>query len=154
MPKTSVFQDWFSQNGWKMQSIFVNGLRAPDVKTSGIKKCVRWMRACACYDADPNKTDCYMSAPKMTEELVQLALDELEYLPCHYVHHFADAMRILALFHPLEEVRVWAWRLHFLVAEEIFHFVPETDLAFRERHKDKATPPPAPATEAEGGVNA
>lgn len=74
----------------------------------------------------------------MSEELVQLAMDELEYLPCHYVHHLADAMRILALFHPVEDTRKWAWRIHYLIAEEIFHFVPETDEAFRERHIDKA----------------
>lgn len=120
-----------------MQSIFVNGLRAPDAKTSGVKKCVRWMRVACCHNADPHKPDCYMSAPRMDEELVQLAIDELEYLPCHYVHHFADSMRIVALFHPEEEARKWAWRLHYLIAEELFHFVPETDEQFLERRKDK-----------------
>jgi hypothetical protein len=112
-------------------------LRAPDAKTVGVKKCVRWMRTKACNNADPNKPDCYMTAPVMTEELIQLALDELEYLPCHYVHHLADAMRILALFHPDDTTRHWAYRLHYLIAEEIFHFVPETDEQFLERHKDK-----------------
>ena len=65
-------------------------------------------------------------------------MDELEYLTCHYVHHFADSMRIVALFHPQADVRSWAWKLHFLIAEEIFHFVPERDEVFVERHKDKA----------------
>lgn len=134
----SVFQDWFTANGWKMQSIFVNGLRAPDSKTIAVKRIVRWMRTRACHNADPNKPDCYMSAPKMSEELVQQAVDELEYLTCHYVHHLADALRILALFHPGSETKIWAWRIHFLIAEEIFHFVPETDEQFLERHKDKA----------------
>jgi hypothetical protein len=73
----------------------------------------------------------------MDETLIQSALDELEYLPCHYVHHFADAMRIMAMFHPNAESRTQAGRLHFLIAEEIFHFVPETDEQFKERHKDK-----------------
>jgi hypothetical protein len=133
----SVFQDWFTKHGWKMQSIFVNGLRAPDAKTSGVKKCVRWMRTMACHNADPHKPDCYMSAPAMNEDLIQLAVGELEYLPCHYVHHFADSMRIIALFHPDEESRRAADRIHYLIAEEIFHFVPETNLAFCERHRDK-----------------
>ncbi len=136
----SVFLDWFSKNGWKMQSILVNGLRAPDAKTIGVKKCVRWMRTKVCNNADPTKPDCYMSAPPMNEELIQLAVDELEYLPCHYVHHLADAMRIISLFHPEAEVRGMAWRLHFLIAEEIFHFVPESDAAFLERHHDKVLP--------------
>jgi hypothetical protein len=115
--KGSVFQEWFDKQGWKMQSIFVNGLRAPDTKTSAVKKCVRWMRTKACQNADPTKPDCYMSAPPMDEDLIQLALDELEYLSCHYVHHLADSIRILALFHPEQETRQWAFRLHYLIAE-------------------------------------
>ena len=134
---SSVFQPWFTQNGWKMQSIFVNGLRAPDERTKAVKKIVRWMRTQACNNADPNKPDCYMSAPVMNEELIQDALDELEYLTCHYVHHLADALRILALFHPSMDTRSWAYRLHYLIAEEIFHFVPETDEQFTVRHRDK-----------------
>jgi hypothetical protein len=133
-----VFREWLSKNGWKMQSIFVNGLRAPDVKTSAVKKCVRWMRTVSCHNADPSKADCYMSAPPLTDELVEQCVDELEYLTCHYVHHFADSMRIVALFHPDMHVRSWALKLHNLIAEEIFHFVPETDVVFVERHKDKA----------------
>ncbi len=132
-----VFREWLNQNGWKMQSIFVNGLRAPDVKTSAVKKCVRWMRTVSCFNADPNKADCYMSAPPMTDELIDQAVDELEYLTCHYVHHLADSMRIIALFHPDPTVQASANRIHYLIAEEIFHFVPETDEAFKERHKDK-----------------
>lgn len=133
----SVFQPWFSQNGWKMQSIFVNGLRAPDQKTTAVKKFVRWLRTVSCFDADPNKPDCYMSAPPMSNELIDQAVDELEYLPCHYVHHLADAARIVALFHPDEIVKAQAYRLHYLVAEELFHFVPETDEQFLRRHVDK-----------------
>jgi hypothetical protein len=133
-----VFREWLSKNGWKMQSIFVNGLRAPDVKTSAVKKCVRWMRTVSCHNADPHKADCYMSAPPLTSDLVDDAVSELEYLTCHYVHHFADSMRIIALFHPEEAARAWANSIHNLIAEEIFHFVPETDEQFKERHKDKA----------------
>jgi hypothetical protein len=133
----SVFQNWITSAGWKMQSIFANGLRAPDAATKGVKKIVRAMRIAACYNADPLKADCYMSAPEVNEELIQQALDELEYLSCHYVHHLADALRIITLFHPDDNTRKWAWRLHYLIAEEIFHFVPETDDRFVERHKDK-----------------
>jgi hypothetical protein len=134
---SSVFQPWFAEMGWKMQSIFVNGLRAPDMGTKGVKKCVRWMRTQACNDADPTKPNCYMTKPEMNEELIQLAMDELEYLTCHYVHHFADSARILALHHPDYEIRKLANRMHYLVAEEIFHFVPEDDDAFMQRHRDK-----------------
>lgn len=134
---STVFQPWFAEMGWKMQSIFVNGLRAPDAKTSGVKKCVRWMRTQACNDADPNKPNCYMTAPEMDEQLIDLAVDELEYLPCHYVHHFADSMRVLAIHHPRFSTRHFSSKIHNLVAEEIFHFKPETKEEFLERHKDK-----------------
>lgn len=133
----SVFQEWVSKNGWKMQSILVNGLRAPDAKTVAVKKCVRWMRTKACNNADPNKPDCYMTAPQMDEDLIQAALDELEYLPCHYVHHLADAMRIVSLYHPDSNIKTLAWRLHYLIAEELFHFRPETNHQFEARHADK-----------------
>lgn len=135
--RDSVYQDWLLESPWKFQSILSNGLRAPDTVTKAVKKCVRWMRTKCCHNADPLKPDCYMSAPEMNEELIQQALDELEYLPCHYVHHLADAMRIVALRHPDVSVRQAAWRLHFLIAEEIFHFVPESDGEFIERHRDK-----------------
>lgn len=138
----SVFQDWYSTIPWKMQSIFVNGLRAPDVASKATKKVVRWMRIKTCHDADPNKPNCYMSAPPLLDEaLMEQSLDELEYMSCHYVHHLADAMRVISIYHPDDIVRGPAHRFHFWIAEEIFHFVPETDEQFIERHKDKVEHP-------------
>src|SRR6266704_6180406 len=96
---SSVYQDWFHQMPWKMQSILSNGLRAPDTGTYGVKRFVRWMRTQVCNNADPNKADCYMTAPEITEELLEKAVKELEYLTCHYVHHLADAMRIVSIYH-------------------------------------------------------
>jgi hypothetical protein len=137
VPNTPVFQDWFLRIGWKMQSICVNGLRAPDVKTVAVKKCVRWMRTMVCQNADPNKPDCYMSAPAMSNQLIVDAVDELEYLTCHYVHHLADAMRVISIHHPDPSVRQSAGFIHNEVAEELFHFKPETDEEFLARHADK-----------------
>jgi hypothetical protein len=134
---SAVTQDWVREMPWKMQSIMLNGLRAPDAATKGVKKCVRWLRTQTCNDADPTKPDCYMSAPKISPELVEQAIDELEYLPCHYVHHFADAMRVVSIYHPDQETRDWAFMLHAQVAEEIFHFVPESKEQFIVRHRDK-----------------
>jgi hypothetical protein len=136
---SSVVQEWLTNSGLKMQSIFLNGLRAPDAKTKGVKAIVRWMRTVSCYNADPAKADCYMSAPPVTEDLVETALDELEYLSCHYVHHLADALRIVSLYHPEDLVRLTAWKIHFNIAEEIFHFKPETNNEFELRHRDKTS---------------
>lgn len=134
---SSVYQHWFHLMPWKMQSILSNGLRAPDIKTSAVKKAVRWMRTQICYDADPNKPNCYMTGNTPTKESVDAAIDELEYLTCHYVHHFADAMRVVAIYHPDANTRHWAGQFHYWIAEEIFHFVQETKKQFVERHKDK-----------------
>jgi hypothetical protein len=137
---SSVYKQWFLDMPWKMQSILSNGLRATDVKTVATKKCVRWMRTVVCNDADPTKPDCYMSAPPMTQELIEACVDELEYLTGHYIHHLADAMRVVALYYEGADqcaVRRAAHNLHFLIAEEIFHFVPESDETFIWRHRDK-----------------
>lgn len=131
-----VLQPWVATVGLKMQSILLSGLRAPDVKTTAIKKCVRWMRSNCQIDADPAKQS-YMQTIAMNKELIDAAIDELEYLPCHYVHHFADAMAVMAYHHPDLKVQTHAYEIHYLVAEEIFHFVPESRETFLRRHKDK-----------------
>lgn len=147
-----VLQRWVQNAPWKMQSILLSGLRAPDVATTAVKQICRWMRAEVQYNADPSKG--YMHKYPWMEELqrggfvartnvvlfaiVDKAMDELEYLPCHYVHHFADALRVVAIYHPVERVRHFAEMVHTEVAVEIFHFVPETTRVFILRHVDKA----------------
>ena len=118
-----VLQDWVGFVGLKMQSILLSGLRAPDAKTKAIKKCIRWMRAKCQIDADPQKQS-YMQTVELTPELIDEAMDECEYLPVHYVHHFADAMAVISYFHPDAAVSDLAWRVHFLVA-------------FLHRHRDR-----------------
>ena len=131
-----VLQPWVADVGLKMQSILLSGLRAPDAKTSAVKKCVRWLRGNCQVDANPAKQS-YMQTVPMSDDLIDAAMDELEYLPVHYVHHFADSFAVAAYHHPLDEVRTWAYRVHFLIAEELFHFKPETREEFFTRHRDK-----------------
>lgn len=137
-----VLQEWVNQVGLKMQSILLSGFRAPDQHTVAVKKCVRWLRAKCQINADPSKGS-YMKQIEMSHELIDAAMDECEYLPVHYVHHLADAFRILALFHPDQEVQELAYYLHEQVAVELFHFVPETDAEFLYRHRDKVNSKPA-----------
>ncbi len=128
-----VLQEWIMECGWKMQSILISGLRAPDFKTLVTKKICRWMRAVSQNNADPSKG--YME-PQAPEDLsIEQCMDELEYLPCH----FADALRVIAIYHPVEGVRNFAGVVHCEVAVEIFHFKPETDKEFITRHKDNRT---------------
>lgn len=131
-----VLQEWVSNVGLKMQSILLSGLRAPDSETVAVKKCVRWMRSKCQIDADPGKQQ-YMKQTEMSLSLIEVAVDEMEYLPCHYVHHLADAFAVIAYHHPDQEVCDYAYRLHYLVAEELFHFVPEPKETFLHRHRDQ-----------------
>jgi hypothetical protein len=78
----------------------------------------------------------------MCNDLIDAAMDELEYCPVHYCHHLADSFAVLAYHHPNQAVRMWALKLHREVAVELFHFHPESREEFLERHKDKFRPVP------------
>ena len=131
-----VLQDWVAQVGCKMQSILISGLRAPDQKTKAVKKCVRWLRARCQINADPKK-ESYMQTIPMNYTMIDGAMDELEYTPVHYAHHFADSMAVCAYHHPDADVRSMCLYAHEQVAVELFHFHPESKEEFLERHKDK-----------------
>jgi hypothetical protein len=131
-----VLQDWVSNVGYKMQSILISGLRAPDQKTKATKKCIRWLRARCQINADPAK-ESYMETVFPDDIMIDAAMDELEYCPVHYVHHFADSMAVLGYHHPDPNVCKTALKIHNLVAVELFHFHPETKEEFLIRHEDK-----------------
>jgi hypothetical protein len=132
---TCVLLPWVTEIGWKMQSILLSGLRAPDYPTKATKKICRWMRAVTQNNADPSKG--YMEPQILTKDLMDECVNELEYLTCHYVHHFADALRVIAIYCPQDEAKKFAWQVHNEIATEIFHFVPENMNQFKARHADK-----------------
>lgn len=131
-----VLQPWVSNVGCKMQSILLSGFRAPDQKTVAVKKCVRWLRGHCQVNADPKK-ESYMQTIEMSKSLIEEAIDECEYLPVHYVHHLAASFAVASFFHPDKEVRDFCNYLHYMVAEELFHFFPMTKEQFTHRHRDK-----------------
>lgn len=131
-----VLQEWVSTVGCKMQSILQSGFRAPDQNTVAVKKCVRWMRAQCQINADRAKQS-YMKDTEITKQMIDQAMDELEYCPVHYAHHLADSFAVVAYHHPDPDVRWMAYYLHEQVAVELFHFVPETQDEFLHRHRDK-----------------
>ena len=132
---SSVLKSWVMNAGWKMQSILLSGLRAPDQKTDAVKRVCRWMRAVSQNNADPSKG--YMEPQVLGRELADRCLEELEYLPCHYAHHFADALRVIGIYHPDREISAFANYVHEEIAREIFHFEPEGIPEFVARHRDK-----------------
>ena len=132
-----VLQEWVSTVGCKMQSILLSGFRAPDQSTVSVKRCVRWARAQCQINADPAKQS-YMQDVEISRQMIDDAMDELEYCPVHYAHHLADSFAVLAYHHPDRvHVRDPALYLHHQVAVELFHFHPESREEFLHRHRDK-----------------
>lgn len=131
----SVLQDWVMTMPWKCQSILLSGLRGTDYdQPPAIKAVSRWLRTISQHNADPTKG--YMQPDALPTPLEFCA--ELEYQTCHYVHHVADALRTVAIWHPTLDIQQRAFDYHFRIAEELFHFAPEGDGVFIERHKTVA----------------
>ena len=131
---SSVLLNWVMNVPWKCQSILLSGFRGPDSGEYPKTKAVnRWLRTVSQNNADPSKD--YMRQDSLPTSLV--LCDETEWMPCHFAHHFADALRIVAIWHPEPDTRRRAWEYHLKIAEEIFHFIPESDEVFVHRHRDK-----------------
>jgi hypothetical protein len=131
---STVLQPWVEALPWKQQSILFSGLRGPDhALCPNIKSVNRWIRTVSQNNADPSK-DYMAKKPLPSCEDIE---KELEHSTCHYVHHFADSLRVVSIGHPDADVRNTAWLYHHYIAEEIFHFVPEDDATFVHRHRDK-----------------
>lgn len=129
-----VLQDWVACLPWKQQSILLSGMRGPDAaNVPAIKAVNRWMRTVSQHNADPSKD--YMKPAPLPDVLDVCA--ELEFLAVHYVHHFADALAVIAYGGPVGETAGYAARLHYTIAEELFHFRPEDPNTFWIRHRDK-----------------
>src|SRR4051812_25302449 len=109
----TVLRIWVQEIPWKSQSILQGGFRGPDDrKTPAIKSVNRWLRQISQYNADEAKD--YMAKAALPDDYA--LCDELEYCPCHYTHHFADALRVVAVFHPDAEIRKTAWQFHYRIA--------------------------------------
>lgn len=135
-PTDCVLQPWVMQMPWKMQSILFSGLRGPDQELlHNIKQISKWLRSVTQQNADPSKP--YMNGITLPGSNSADLFKELEHCPCHFVHHFLDALAIVAYKHPEKTVAEYAASVHFNCAEELFHFFPEPATWFLIRHRDK-----------------
>ena len=134
MMNTSFLQEWVTKIPWKQQSFLFSGLRGPDhALLPNIKQVSKWMRSVSQNNADPSKpymNDIHLPPAYKMEK-------ELEHSPCHFVHHFADALAVIAYNHPDQHVAEQAAVYHHYIAEEVFHFRPEDPATFVMRHRDK-----------------
>lgn len=134
MGNACVLLPWTERMSWKCQSILQGGFRGPDnMHNPAIKSVNRWLRIQSQQNADPSKP--YMAVESLPTDM-QLC-EGLAYCSCHYTHHLADALRCISIYHPVPAVRLKAWAYHFRIAEELFHFVPESEAEFIARHVDK-----------------
>ncbi len=130
----TVLQEWVEGMPWKFQSILFSGLRGPDTgNCPRVKEVSRWMRMVSQKDADPSQSYMAPTSLPTPEELEK----ELEFSSCHFVHHFADALRCVSLCHPDDGTRRYAHEIHYYIADELFHLAPEPDAQFRNRHRDR-----------------
>lgn len=129
-----VLQEWLKNVPWKQQSILISGLRGPDTSHCiKVKEITRWMRKVSQKGADPSQS--YMAPTKLptTDEIEK----EIEFCTCHFAHHFSGALRVIAIHHPNSDVRDYAYKIQYFVANEVFHFAPVSDNAYLHRHRDK-----------------
>jgi hypothetical protein len=129
-----VLQPWVASVPFKCQSILLSGLRGPDQALHPkIKQVSKWVRAVSQINADPSKP--YMNNIRLPEpeELEK----ELEHCYVHFVHHFADALAVIAYWHPDRSTALTAAQYHHYIAEELFHFRPEPRDVFIMRHRNK-----------------
>src|SRR4051812_16219991 len=100
-----VLLPWVLSLPWKQQSILMSGFRGPDSpNVPAVKAVGRWLRRVSQNNADPSKD--YMKQAPLPEPIA--VCDELEFLPCHFVHHFADALRVVSINHPDMDTRIYA----------------------------------------------
>lgn len=135
-----VLQDWVTLAPWKCQSVLLSGMRGPDhALCPHVKEVTRWMRKISQRDADPNES--YMAPRAIHVHGMPTPSDlkkELEFSSGHFIHHFSQALRVIHVFHPDEDIADYAGELHYYIARELFHFLPEDASEFIERLADKA----------------
>jgi hypothetical protein len=131
---SSVLKAWVMECGWKEQSILLSGFRGPDDGDwKAIKAVNRWLRRESQNNADPSKD--YMREDKLPSK--EALCEELEWCTAHYVHHFADSLRVMAVHHPERKTRARAHAYYEFIASELFHFTIESKAEFKVRHRDK-----------------
>lgn len=140
---STVLQPWVEAMPWKLQSILFSGLRGPDTgHCPNVKEVSRWVRRVVQNDADPSQS--YM-APRELPRLEALE-KELEFGSVHFLHHFADALRCIAIYYRGGDestapwgltVSTYARKVHDYMADELLHWIPESDEVFVRRHRDR-----------------
>lgn len=136
-----VLQGWTADLPWKMQTVMLQGLRAPDTHFCKQTKILcRWMRSKVLKNADKKHT--FMCRKDELPPIEDLE-NELNYCSMHFTTHFLYAMEIIGYKHPDKNTKDIAYRYYEELVWGIMHFniEPEADLDGRLEDVDKETEP-------------
>ena len=121
----AVIQQWVTLLPWKMQTVIIQGLRAPDTHfCEGVKNVCRWMRSVVLNNADKSHT--FMCTKQHMPNVEDLE-NELNYCSFHFVSHFLYALEIISYKHPDSVVRRIAGRYYVGFVEEMSHLKVESE---------------------------
>lgn len=121
---SSVLQPWVEALSWKMQTVLIQSLRAPDSHfCPTVKKVSRWLRSKVLQNADVKHT--FMKSNKQLPDNKSLE-DELGYCTLHYATHLVYGLEIVAYFHGATEVRAKAMELYEDLVTDTLHLAVES----------------------------
>lgn len=125
--KQPVQQWWTLHLSWKMQTVMLQGLRAPDTHfCKNIKILSRWLRSIVLNNADD--THPFMCRKKELPEWEDVE-NELNYCSLHFVTHFLYAFEIIAYKHPDADTSKIAYSYY----ESFVHYMCHFNLETREQ---------------------
>jgi hypothetical protein len=134
MSAESVQQDWTTRLSWKMQTVLLQSLRAPDTHyCPTVKKVSRWLRSHVLRNADQKHT--FMKSDALPDN--KSLEDELGYCTLHYVSHLLYGLEIVGYWHEDESVRHAANHLYTKLVTETLHLQVEGQDACNVRLEDK-----------------
>jgi hypothetical protein len=141
---SSVLQDWTQQLSWKMQTVLIQSLRAPDSHfCPTVKKVSRWLRSKVLQNADTKHT--FMKSANELPDNKSLE-DELGYCTLHYATHLIYGLEIVAYFHDTEAIRALAFELYNDLVTDTLHLAVESkghcEMRLSDSEEDKKKQPP------------
>jgi len=123
--KQPVQQWWTTSISWKMQTVIIQGLRAPDTHfCKNIKIISRWLRSVVLNNADKNHA--FMCRKKELPKWEDVE-NELNYCSLHFVTHFLYALEIVGYKHPDKNIRMIGNNYYHNFTKMMCHFNVETE---------------------------
>lgn len=133
----SVMQDWTVKLDFKIQTVLIQSLRAPDTHyCKDIKKVCRWIRSVVLQNADEDHT--FMKLEKLPD--YKSLEDELGYCSLHYVTHLLYGLQIIGYKHHDDKIKKIAYKYYINIVTDTLHLNKESEASMDKRLADKEIP--------------